>query len=87
MDAAGLLSLLLLDREGESAPENVRRIDNLDETAPPPRSVERMLLLLIFSALPPKKRESIKRLARCAAYGQDADAVAVELHNLLKWHP
>jgi hypothetical protein len=87
MDAAGLLSLLLLDRESEPAPYNVKRIDNLDETAQPSRSVERMLLLLIFSALPEKKRESIKRLARCAAYGQDADAVAVELHNLLKRHP
>ena len=39
MNAAGLLSLLLLDREGETTPANVERIDGSDNAALPAQSL------------------------------------------------
>jgi hypothetical protein len=84
MDAAGLLSLLLLDRDGEPPPENVRRFDNLDvQKEPIAQSPELMLALLAWGALPKKKRDSIRSTVRCEAYGSRAGPAAVGLHNLL----
>ena len=83
IEAAGLLSLLLLDRRGETRPNNVERFDRLDETARPERSPELLLLLFLWSELPAKKRERIQRTIRCAAYERSPDRCYVELHNLL----
>jgi hypothetical protein len=82
MDAAGLLSLLLMDREGEPAPENVKRFDRLDES----RADEfdkAMLSLLVFSVLTPKQKERIRSAVRCQAYGTDANGSVIRLHNIL----
>lgn len=82
MEAAGLLSLLILDRDGKAAPANVRRLDELDETMPP-RSPELLLLLFLWNELPTKKREHIKRTIRCATFEPSPDPCYVQLHNLL----
>lgn len=84
MEAAGFLSLLLLDREGEAIPTNVQRIDEPDGMELPDRSPTLMLAVLIFEALPAKKRERIRRIVRGMAYAQDPLPDAVRLHNVLR---
>jgi hypothetical protein len=83
MDAAGLLSLLLLDRDGATIPQNVRRFDELDVPEPPKRSPELLLLLFLWNELPAKKRERIKEVIRHATYERSPDPCYVQLHNLL----
>ena len=82
MGAAGLLALSLLDREGEAIPANVERFDGLGET-PASRSPELLLALLIWSTLPPTKREDVRGSIRALAFGSTADDAAVRLHKLL----
>ncbi len=82
-DAMGLVSLLLMDRQGEPIPRNVRRLDALDQVGLPCRSPELLLALLLWSALPERKRERIRGAVRGAAYAEGADQSAVHLHNLL----
>jgi hypothetical protein len=86
MDAAGYLSLLQLEREGEAFPANVQRLDEPNGAALPERSPELLLALLIWDSLPAKQRERVKQSLRCLAYGKPADPCAVKLNNLLNRH-
>lgn len=83
MDAAGFLRLLLLDREGEPIPANVRRFDEPNGAKSPNRSPELLLALCIWNALPAKQRESVKSVVRGMAYSEPFDPDAVMLNNLL----
>ncbi len=82
MEAAGLLSLLLLDREGIDAPPLVVRFDQQEALVPEP-SAALMLAHLIWAGLPKRPQEAIRSAVRCAAFGQNSAPAAVELHNLL----
>jgi hypothetical protein len=85
MEAAGLLTLLIRDRDGEPIPPNVHRLDEPKGAATyPDQSPALLLALLIWGELPPKKQERIRDLLRCMAYGpKHPDRSAVQLHNLL----
>ena len=86
MGAAGMLTLQLMARDGERAPLNVRRFDRLDELDEfelPERSPELLLALFVWDQLPAAKRERVKSVIRCLAYGENACASAVRLDNLL----
>lgn len=83
MGAAGMLTLQLMARDGERAPLNVRRFDRLDEFELPERSPELLLALFVWDQLPAAKRERVKSVIRCLAYGEKACASAVRLDNLL----
>lgn len=84
MAAAGFLSLLLLEREGEAVPGNVQRFDEPNGTGLPAPSPELMLGLLILEALPAKQREQVGRRLRCMAYANPPIADAVRLNNALQ---
>jgi hypothetical protein len=83
MEAAGLLSMLLLERDGELIPANVQRIDEPEGFALPARSPELLLALLIFATLPEQQQERVRRAIRCAAYNGKADYCAIKLNNAL----
>jgi hypothetical protein len=83
MKSAGLLSLMLLDRDSEPIAENVWRIDGLDDVMPD-RTPASLLSTCMFVTLPIDERERVKRTVRAMAFSPDADQSAVELHNLLK---
>lgn len=81
---AGLLSLLLLDRDGEPIPANVQRFDEPEGAQLPERSPELLLCLLIFNGLPQKRRDQIRRGVRALAYSGRPDPVVVSLNNMLR---
>jgi len=83
MDAAGFLSLLLLDRDGEAIPTNVQRFDEPEGGTLPSRTPELLLAMLVWSELPAKRKENVRRAIRCMAYADKADPSAVQLNNLL----
>jgi hypothetical protein len=81
--AAGFLSLLLMEREGEAVPANVQRFDEPDGPILPDRSPQLLLALLLWSQLPATKKERVKQTLRCMVYGDNPDPDALRLHNLL----
>ena len=81
MGAAGLLSLLLLEREGESIPANVERIDKPQEALT--RSPELLLALAVFGSLPKRQRDRVQSTIRCLAYGANRNPDAVMLNDAL----
>ena len=83
MDAAGFLSLLLLERDGEAIPTNVRRLDEPTGGTLPSRTPELLLAMLVWSELPARGKENIRRAIRCMAYADKADPSAIQLNNLL----
>jgi hypothetical protein len=83
MSAAGFLSLLLMEREGEAIPDNVQRFDEPEGPLLPERSPELLLALLLYAQLSPKKRDSIRSAIRGLAYGEVLDPAALQLNNLL----
>jgi hypothetical protein len=85
MDAAGFLSLLLLERDGEAIPANVQRFDEPDGAELPSRSPALMLAMLMFETLPAKKRDRIRQTVRGLAYSQDPFPDAVALNNALRF--
>jgi hypothetical protein len=86
MDAAGFLSLLLWDREGEPVPPNVQRFDEPDGPTFPSREPVFILAMLIWEGLPAKQRDRITRLVRGMAYSKHPIPEAVQLHNVLRIH-
>lgn len=86
MDAAGFLTLLIMDRENEPTPANVQRIDEPDGPEFPSKSAALMLAILIFEALTPMQRERIKRTVRGLAYTADPLLEARQLQNVLSRH-
>jgi hypothetical protein len=85
MGAAGLLSLLIMERDGGCLPENVARFDEPGGApAVPEPSAALLLALLLWGELSPTKKEKISSVLRCMAYGaKHPDPIAVQLHNLL----
>ena len=83
MDAAGFLTLMLMDREGKAIPQNVQRFDEPDGPDLPARSPEILFLLLLWSELPAKRRERIRKTIQSAAYDRSPDPCFVQLRNLL----
>jgi hypothetical protein len=84
MEAAGFLSLLLMDRREEAIPANVQRFDEPQGMTLPPRTPAFILLMLIFEGLPKRRRDRIKRLVRGMAYSERPLPEAVQLHNALR---
>lgn len=84
MDAAGLLSLLLMDRDGEQIPGNVERFDEPNGPSMPPRTPSFILAMLMFETLPATQRKRVRTLVRGMAYAQDAHPEAIQLHNALR---
>jgi hypothetical protein len=84
MDAAGFLSLLLLERDGEAIPANVQRFDEPDGAELPSRSPALMLAMLLFDALSAKQRDRIRQTVRGLAYSKDPMPDAVALNNALR---
>ena len=86
MEAAGFLTLMLMDRDGEDIPANVQRMDEPQGETMPERTPELLLALMLWGELSARKRESICQQARCMAYATKPDPAAVQLHNLLRKH-
>jgi hypothetical protein len=83
MDAAGFLSLQLLERDGGKIPANVQRFDEPEGKVIPSQSPELLFALLVWNALPRQKKEGVKATVRVLAYEQNASPAAVQLNNLL----
>jgi hypothetical protein len=83
IDAAGKLSLLLLERDGETVSEKVQLIEEPNGPECPPKSPELLFSILIWGALSAEQRESVKATARRMAYDGQADPCALQLHNML----
>jgi hypothetical protein len=84
MDAAGLLSLLLMDRDGEPIPANVERFDGYGAEQPS-KSPELLFALLIWSVLTANQQDRIRRQLRGMVYcSKEPNAYAVQLHNMLE---
>ena len=83
VEAAGLLSLLLLDRDGKPTPDNVQRFDEPAGATLPEKSPALLFALLLWSELPDAKQQRIRQQLRYMAYGAKPDPMAVQLHNLL----
>ncbi len=81
MDAAGFLSLLLLERDGEAIPANVQRFDEPDGASLPDRMPELLLAVLIWSGLPTKQRDRIQYIVRGMAYAEHPDPRAARLNT------
>jgi hypothetical protein len=86
MNAAGFLSLLLLDTDGKTIPANVQRFDELGGAALPSPSPALMLATLMFEALTAKQQDRIRRIVRGLAYSPSPLPDAVALHNALRFH-
>jgi hypothetical protein len=84
MQAAGYLSLLLMDRSEEAIPANVQRFDEPEGMTLPARTPAFILLMLIYDGLPKRQRDRIKRLVRGMAYSDRPLPEAVQLHNALR---
>jgi hypothetical protein len=84
MDAAGDLSLLLLDRDGESIPPNVTRLflPAWPEKALPERTPTLLLAALIYEQISQRRRAAIRRIVRQLAF--QGDQSAGQLLNLLR---
>jgi hypothetical protein len=83
MGAAGLLALMLLERDNQPIPANVQRFDMHGEPAMPSQTPELAFALLLWNELPPTKKASFKKSLRDMAYSPRAGASVVQLHNLL----
>lgn len=83
MNAAGLISLSLLDREGEAVPANIARIDRAGDLGPRPLSAELLLARLIFMTLPDDQQSRIRQLLRSMVFERDPDPAAIQLHDML----
>lgn len=83
MDAAGFLSLIMMEQAGETPPTNVCRLDGLEQDLPE-RSPELLLALMLWEQLPAPNRDSIRRAVRGMAYGDKPDPCAVRLNNALR---
>lgn len=83
MMAAGLLSLLLLERDEEKYPPNVHRFDEPNGPQVPERSPEMLFALLLWAELPRKKQEHINQTLRGLIYCKHPEPSAVKLSNLL----
>lgn len=84
MSAAGDLSLLLLDREGEAIPAIVTRVAEPNGPEMPPPNAALMLAVLMLEALPAKQRERVRRIVRGMAYSEQPPEAAIQLHNVLR---
>jgi hypothetical protein len=85
MDAAGCLSLLIADRDGDEIPTNVQRIDEPTGRLLPSRSDELLFALCIWQVLEPSQKERIEATLRPLAYsGRASDEGALKLYNMLK---
>ena len=84
MSAAGFLSLLLLDRDGQTVPANVQRFDEPEGPMLPERTPAFMLMMLIFEGLPKPQRDRIRQIIRGLAYSEHPLPEAVQLHNALR---
>jgi hypothetical protein len=84
MDAAGFLSLLLLERDGQPIPAKVARFDEPKGPTLPDRSPELLLAMLLWCELSPQKQARIKRAVRCMAYADPPDPCALQLRNMLR---
>ena len=82
MDTAGLLSLLLLERDGKPIPENVQRFVEPNGVELPERSPALLLALCFWGELPAKKRERITNTLSGMTHGTKPDRFALRLHNL-----
>lgn len=83
MDAAGFLSLMLMERSGERIPANVVRFDEPEGAGQPERSPALLLAVLMFSAFSKRQQEQVRRWIRGMAYSNDPDPVAVQLGHML----
>jgi hypothetical protein len=84
MEAAGDLSLLLLDRDGEPAPENVERIVEPEGVTTPPPSAALLLGIVVLSVLTDKQKQAVRSAVRVMALGdKNPLPEATQLHNLL----
>jgi hypothetical protein len=84
MDAAGDLSLLLLDRDGEAAPENVERIVEPEGATVPAPSAALLLGIAVLAVLTDDQKRQVRSTLRVMALGDtNPSPEAIELHNLL----
>lgn len=83
MDAAGLLSLMIMERDGEAVPENVERFDQPDGAELPKRTADLLFATLIWNVLSVEQQDRIRSTLRTMAYGSPADGYGLQLHNLL----
>lgn len=67
MDAAGELTLSIIARNGEEAPNNVVRLAPMPEPTPVTQSPELALIIAIFSALDKEKKSKVRASLRFAA--------------------
>jgi high-affinity K+ transport system ATPase subunit B len=84
MDAAGDLTLLLLERDGELIPGNVVRLKypNWPETRVPEITPALFLALMVYEQLSQRRRQSILRMTRFLAF--EGDRAAAKVQNLLR---
>lgn len=83
MDAAGLLSLMIMERDGEAVPENVERFDEPGGADLPDRSPELLLATFIWQVLTVEQQDRILSPLRCMAYSKLPDPYALQIYNLL----
>jgi hypothetical protein len=83
MGAAGLLTMMIMERDGEAVPENVARFDQPDGAELPNKSAELLLATLLWSVLTAEQQDQILSSLRMMAYGNPVDRDALQLHNLL----
>lgn len=83
MDAAGCLTLMIMDRDGGEIPSNVQRLDGPKGHALPERSLELLFILTVWGVLAPEQKESVEQTLRVMAYSSNADPNALKLYNLV----
>jgi hypothetical protein len=83
IDAAGLLSLMVMERDGETVPDNVERFDRPGNSELPGRSAELLLATFIWQVLTAEQQDRILSSLRHMAYRSYPDQHALQIYNLL----